>query len=77
MAEMMFAVIDHNRDHLKQWLERVASTHKVEDTFKYLFEKEQETKQGKKIEYGIFAGREYICNISLFGISQKYASAEM
>ena len=77
MAEMIFAVVDANREHLKPWLEWVSATQRVEDTLKYLFDKEEETKQGKKIEYGIFIGPEYIGNIALFDISQTSQSAEL
>lgn len=36
MAPIIFATIDRNRDHLKNWLPFVGSTHKVSDTESFL-----------------------------------------
>ena len=77
MATTMFKVIDENRQHLKPWMPWVDLTLTVEDTMKYLFEKEVDTLKGQKVEYGIFINDEYIGNISVFDINQKNHSAEM
>ena len=77
MAESMFKVIDENRKHLEPWFCWPKLTLRVEDSLKYLFDKEEETKKGKKVEYGIFINDEYIGNISIFDISEKNKSAEI
>ncbi len=76
-ATTMFKVIDANRAHLGKWLSWVESTLAVEDTLKYLFDKEEQTEKGTKIEYGIYLGREYIGNVSIFDISTKNKSGEI
>lgn len=77
MAKAMFDVIDGNREHLDPWFSWAKLTQKVEDSLKYLFDKEEETKAGKKIEYGLYADNEYMGNISLFDIDEKDKSAEI
>ena len=77
MAEIMFKVIDENRKHLEPWFPWPKSTKKVEDSLKYLFDKEEETEKGKKVEYGLFVNNKYIGNISIFDIHEKKKSAEI
>ncbi len=77
MAKLMFGVIDKNRGHLEPWFSWPKIILKVEDSLKYLFDKEKETKEGSKVEYGIFVDNEYIGNISLFDISKKDKSGEI
>lgn len=77
MAESIFMVIDKNRGHLEPWFSWPKLTLKIEDSLKYLFDKEEKTKKGKVIEYGIFINNEYIGNISLFDINEKNKSAEI
>jgi ribosomal-protein-serine acetyltransferase len=77
MANTMFNVIEKNRKHLEPWLPWPKFTQKVEDSLKYLFDKEEKTKEGKKIEYGLYVKNEYIGNISLFDINEKEKSAEI
>ncbi|MBD3311434.1 MAG: GNAT family N-acetyltransferase [Candidatus Magasanikbacteria bacterium] len=77
MAKIMFKVIDENRKHLEPWFPWPKLTLKVEDSLKYLFDKEEETEKGKKIEYGIYINNEYIGNISIFDIHDKNKSAEI
>ncbi len=77
IAEVMFKVIDENRNHLEPWFPWPKLTLKVEDSLKYLFDKEEETKKGKKVEYGLFVNNEYIGNISIFNIDEKNKSAEI
>jgi RimJ/RimL family protein N-acetyltransferase len=77
MAESIFKTIDKNRKHLEPWFPWPKSTLKVEDSLKYLFDKEQETETGKKVEYGIFINNEYIGNISIFYINEKNKSGEI
>jgi ribosomal-protein-serine acetyltransferase len=76
-AEDMFKLIDENRKHLELWLPWPRLILKVEDSLKYLFDKEEETKKGKKVEYGLFVNNEYIGNISIFNIDEKKKSAEI
>lgn len=76
-AKTMFKVIDENRKHLKPWFPWEKQTNKVEDSFKYLLEKEKLFKEGKKIEYGIYIDKEYIGNISIFDINLDNRSAEL
>ncbi|MFP4424253.1 MAG: GNAT family N-acetyltransferase [Candidatus Woesearchaeota archaeon] len=77
MARAMFEVIDANREHLDPWFAWAKLTQNVEDSMKYLFDKEEETKKGKKIEYGLYIDKEYMGNISLFDIDEKNKSAEI
>lgn len=77
MAEVMFKVIDGNRKHLEPWFPWPKLTLKVEDSLKYLFDKEEETEKGKRVEYGLFINNEYIGNISIFDINEKRKSAEI
>ncbi len=77
MAESMFKAIDENRKHLEPWFPWPKFTLKAEDSLKYLFDKEEETKKGKKVEYGLFIKNEYIGNISVFDIHEKKKSAEI
>lgn len=77
MAESMFKVIDENRKHLESWLPWPKSTLKIEDSLKYLFDKEEETKKGIKVGYGLFINNEYVGDISIFDINEKNKSAEI
>lgn len=77
LAEKMFDLVDKNRKYLEPWLDWSKKTLNVEDSMKYLFDKEEETKKGNKIEYGLFIKKEYIGNISLFNIDIKNKSAEI
>lgn len=77
IAKSIFKVIDENREHLKPWLPWEKFTIKVEDSLKYLFEKEEQIKAGKKAEYGIFLNNNYIGNIGIFDIDKEKKSAEI
>jgi ribosomal-protein-serine acetyltransferase len=77
MAEIMFKEVDYNRNHLEPWFPWPKSTLKVEDSLKYLFDNEEKTKQGERVQYGIFIKSEYIGNISIFAINEKKHSAEL
>lgn len=74
---MMFELINKNREHLEPWFSWVKLTLSLEDSLKYLFDKEEKTKDAKKVEYGIFVNNEYIGNISVFDINQKNKSCEI
>jgi ribosomal-protein-serine acetyltransferase len=76
-AENMFKVINKNRKHLRPWFPWEKLTLKIEDSLKYLFDKEEETKTSKKVEYGIYINKEYIGNIGIFDIDEKKKSAEI
>jgi ribosomal-protein-serine acetyltransferase len=77
MANIMFKVINKNRKHLRPWFAWEKATKKVEDSLKYLFDKEEKVKEGKKVEYGIYIGDEYIGNIGIFDIDKNKKSAEI
>jgi ribosomal-protein-serine acetyltransferase len=77
MAKSMFKVIDENREHLEPWFLWLKQTLTVEDSMKYLLDKEEATKKEQKIEYGIYTSTEYIGNISIFDINKKNKSAEI
>jgi len=77
MSELMFNEIEKNREHLETWLHWPKLTLKVEDSLKYLFDKEEETKKGKKVEYGIYIKNKYVGNIAIFDIHEKNKSAEI
>jgi ribosomal-protein-serine acetyltransferase len=76
-ARRMFEQVEINRKHLAPWLPWEKFTKKVEDSMKYLFDKEKETNEGKKIEYGIYVEGEYVGNISMFDINQTKKSGEI
>lgn len=76
-AEVIFDLVDKNREHLDPWFPWPRLTLKVEDSLKYLFDKEEETKKGNKIEYGLYLNEKYIGNIGLFDINEKKKSAEI
>lgn len=77
LARIMFKVIDENRKHLRPWFPWEKLTLKVEDTMKYLFDKEEQTKLGNKIEYGLYLGVKYVGNIGIFDINLEKKSAEI
>lgn len=76
-AIAIFKVTDTNRKHLRPWLEWEKETKKVEDSLKYLFDKEKKVKEGNRVEYGIYIGKEYIGNIGIFDIDKNKKSAEI
>jgi len=76
-ANIMFKVINENRKHLRPWFPWEKATKKVEDSLKYLFDKEEKVKAGEKVEYGIYIGNEYIGNIGIFKIDKNKKSAEI
>jgi len=77
MAELIFNLIDKNRNHLEPWFPWPKFTLRVEDSLKYLFNKEEKIDKGEIIEYGLFIKDEYIGNISMFDISREDSSAEI
>lgn len=77
LAKNMFEVIDKNRAHLASWMEWEKFTKKIEDTYRYLIEKEKEENEGKKLEYGIYVNKEYVGKIGIFDIDQKNKLAEI
>lgn len=77
MANTIFKVINENRKHLKLWFPWEKATKKAEDSLKYLFDKEEKVKEGKKVEYGIYVDNEYIGNIGIFDIDKNKKSAEI
>jgi ribosomal-protein-serine acetyltransferase len=76
-AKAMFKVINGNRKHLRPWFPWEKATKKIEDSLKYLFDKEEKVQTGEKVEYGIYIGNEYIGNIGIFDIDKKKRSAEI
>lgn len=76
-AVALFSVIDENREFLGEWLSWIEHTQRLEDSLKYLFEKETETDEGKKVEYAIFIEDEYVGHISFFDVDMENKSAEM
>ena len=76
-ANIMFNVINKNRQHLSLWFPWVNIENNVEDTLKYLFSVDEKFKLGEKIDYGIYLNNEYIGNIGIFDINKKNKSAEI
>jgi len=77
MAKTVFGVIEENRQHLKPWFPWEKLTLKIEDSLKYLFDKEEATKKREKVEYGIYVSNKYIGNISIFDINNEKKSGEI
>lgn len=77
MAKTMFKVVDENREYLGKWLPWADVTKKVEDSYNYLYEKEKEFKDRKKIEYGIYLKDKYIGNIAIFHLDKDNKSGEL
>lgn len=77
MAQVMFRTIDSERVHLKPWFPWVDLTQKVEDSLIYLINKEIETNNGTKVEYGIYLGEQFMGNISMFDINLDKKSGEI
>lgn len=77
IATEIFQSIKENRKHLDRWFPWVKQTKKIEDSLKYLFEKEIKTKLGKENEYGIYLNNKHIGNISIFDIDKKNKSGEI
>ena len=62
---------------MRPWFPWEKKTLRVEDSLKYLFDKEKQVKAGEKLEYGIYIGKEYIGNIGIFNIDKEKKSAEI
>ncbi len=77
IAKKMFDTVDKNREHLKTRFTREKETQKIEDTLKYLFEDDKETKEWKKVWYWIYLNNKYIGNIWIFNINKKNKTAEI
>ncbi len=77
LAKVIFKNIDESREHLKPWFEWVEYTQVAEDTLKYLFDKEKDFEEEKKIEYGIYVNEEYIGNIAIFDLNARNKSGEI
>lgn len=76
-AEVMFKVVEENRERLREWFDWEPKTRTVEDSLYYLFDTEKKCKDGEKVDYNIFLNKEYIGNIGIFDISQEHKSAEV
>lgn len=76
-ADMVFKVVDSDRQHLKRWVPWEKTTKTIEDYLKYLLDTDNKTKKGEKIDYGIFLNDEYIGNTGVFDIDTKNRSAEI
>lgn len=77
LATTIFKSIDSNREHLKPWFTWEKKTRTIEDSLKYLFDKEERTNLKEEIEYGIYIDKQYIGNIGIFNINQRNKSAEI
>lgn len=62
---------------MRPWLKWEKSTLKAEDSLQYLFNEEEKTKKGEKVQYGIYLKNEYIGNIGIFDINKTNKSAEI
>ncbi len=77
MAKEIFETINSNRSHLNEWFSWCNETKQIEDTLKYLYTKEEDTKLKKIIEYGIYLEKKHIGNIALFDINLENRSCEL
>jgi ribosomal-protein-serine acetyltransferase len=76
-ANVIFEAICENRKHLRPWLPWEKEAKRVEDSMKYLFDKEEKFKAGEKVEYGIYVNNVYAGNIGIFDINKTKKSAEI
>ena len=74
-AAETFAVIDKNREYLREWLPWVDATNSVEDV-KKVIEKWQKEFAGKKdVVLGIYLDDKYVGNMGLHDINRNNSSA--
>ena len=79
-AEMVYKVIDRNRDYLLPWLPLWASRDRIKspkDILDFLEDCQKERAAGDACDFGIFAGGEYIGNVGVFDISDKNKSCAL
>jgi ribosomal-protein-serine acetyltransferase len=78
MAELIFQVVDANREHLRPFCPWEKNDDCAESCLNYLKEKEIKTEAGERIEYGIFINEfdAYVGNIQVFDISEANRSGE-
>ena len=77
LAEVMFATVDINREHLRKWFDWTDGTKSVQDSVNYLESVDKEFKEGTKVDYGVYVENNYLGNIGLFDIDTKHKSAEI
>jgi len=77
MARAIFSAVDENRERLRTWFEWEKQTLKLEDSLRYLFQREEREKLGETVEYGLYVDDAYIGNIEFFDIDEKKRSAEI
>lgn len=76
-AETIFHVVDHDREHLGEWLIWVDSTHEAADTRNFLASVEAKRSAGETFAYGIWRGDELLGLCGLHDISRVNANAQI
>ena len=70
-ANNIFAVIDANRAHLRQWLPWVDSTNSTDDVKAVITRWEEQEKNGSDFVFGIMENGQYVGNIGLHDIERR------
>lgn len=76
-AEVIFAVVAANRDHLGRWLPWVSSTREPADTRAFLHQVAGNRARGQTAAYGIWAQEELAGLIGLHDIDSSNGSAQI
>lgn len=76
-AEIIFRVVDSDRDHLGRWLIWVDSSHTPEDTRHFLASVEQKCEAGETYAYGIWEGAAFLGICGLHDISRINANGQI
>ncbi|MDR1009370.1 MAG: GNAT family N-acetyltransferase [Rickettsiales bacterium] len=76
-AELLFAFVQANREHLLPWLDWVLEVKCAEDEFRALLRWEKERKEWGMLNYGIFAGGKMVGAIDFQKFSGRDRSCEI
>lgn len=76
-AEVIFAVVEANREHLGRWLPWVEQTREAGDTREFLEQVAANRSQGRTAAYGIWRGDELAGLIGLHDIDSSNGTAQI
>lgn len=76
-AAQLFATVNENRTHLRQWLQWVDATTTQEHSVAYIMAAKQEQHEQKSIAFGIFKANELIGGVSMHHWDHKVNKAQL